>query len=71
MATADVNGDGVPDVIVGTGPGSPPRVKIFDGAKLLDESLTDDERVVQIHKFFPYEMAFTGGVSVAAEGPRR
>lgn len=53
-ATADVTGDGVADLIVGSGPGGPPIVIVFDG-------VTQAE-VVQILAF---ESSFTGGVYVA------
>jgi hypothetical protein len=55
VATADVNGDGVLDVITGAGPGGGPHVKVFDGATgaLLTE-------------FFAYAANFHGGVNVAA-----
>jgi hypothetical protein len=53
--TADVTGDGVEDVIVGTGPGVPTQVVILDG--------TNFQEVVQLT---PFESAFTGGVYVAA-----
>ncbi len=55
IALADVTGDHVPDTIVGTGPGTPARVRIFDGN-------TND--VVQT--FSPFEPTFLGGVFVAA-----
>jgi hypothetical protein len=54
-ATADVNGDGVPDVIVGAGPGGSTQVRVFDGR-------TD----APIASWQPFEAAFTGGVFVAA-----
>jgi hypothetical protein len=54
-ATADVNGDGVPDYVAGAGPGGSPRVTVLDGktgGRLAD--------------FLAFEASFTGGVFVAA-----
>ena len=55
VAEADVNGDGVLDVIVGSGPGQTAEVKVYDG-KDLTHILID---------FNPFEASFTGGVFVA------
>ena len=55
VATGDFNGDGIPDVVVGTGPGGPTQVRILDG--------TDGHELFSIA---PFEAAFTGGVYVAA-----
>ena len=55
VAMADVNGDGTPDLIVGTGPGVPTQVKVFDGT---NQSL--------LTTLSPFEASFTGGVYVAA-----
>jgi uncharacterized repeat protein (TIGR01451 family) len=55
VAVGDVNGDGVPDVIAGTGPGAPPEVRVFDGLS-----------GATLRSFLPYEPGFTGGVFVAA-----
>jgi hypothetical protein len=55
VATADFNGDGFPDVIVGTGPGVATQVKILDG-----------KTGAEIFSVAPFEAAFTGGVYVAA-----
>jgi Ca2+-binding RTX toxin-like protein len=55
VASADVNKDGTPDVILGTGPGRPTQVRVLDGktgAVLFDTQ--------------PFEATFTGGVFVAA-----
>jgi hypothetical protein len=55
VAAGDVNGDGHADVIVGSGPGQPAQVQVFDGATgALLETLT------------PFGTSFTGGVAVAA-----
>lgn len=55
VATGDVNGDGMADIIVGAGAGSGPHVKVFSGA-------TGEEIV----SFFAFAPSFTGGVYVAA-----
>ena len=57
VAAGDVNSDGTPDIIVATGPGGGPHVRVFDGQT--HETLLD---------FAPYEdfRGFTGGVYVAA-----
>ncbi len=53
IATGDVNGDGIPDTIIGTGPGTQARVRVLDGATS-----------VPLFEMFPFE-GFTGGVYVA------
>jgi hypothetical protein len=55
VATADVNGDGVLDVITGAGAGGGPHVKVFDGAT-----------GALITQFYAYDPSFRGGVNVAA-----
>jgi hypothetical protein len=55
VAMGDVNGDGVPDIITGAGPGGGPHVKVFDGVT-----------GVLLTEFFAYDVTFTGGVNVAA-----
>ena len=54
VALADVNDDGVPDIITGAGEGGAPHVKVFDGATL--EVLAS---------FFAFDESFRGGVRVA------
>jgi hypothetical protein len=54
-ASADFNGDGVADLVVGTGPGGPTHVVILDGK---------DQHV--LFSIDPFESTFTGGVYVAA-----
>jgi hypothetical protein len=55
VAAGDVNGDGIPDIIVGAGAGGGPEVKVFDGAT--GNVLAD---------FYAYTPKFRGGVSVTA-----
>lgn len=55
VASADINGDGFDDIVVGAGPGGGPDVAVVsgrDGARLFS--------------FFAFDPQFTGGVSVAA-----
>src|SRR5262249_40351845 len=55
VAVGDVNGDGVEDVVTGTGPGAPGgHVKVFDGAT-----------GTEIRSFLAFP-SYAGGVSVAA-----
>ncbi len=55
VAMADITGDGIPDLIVATGPGRSVQIAIVDGA-------TGAELV----DFQPFEASFTGGAFVAA-----
>src|SRR5581483_11420783 len=55
VATGDVNGDGVADIITGAGQGGGPQVKVFSGK---DGSL--------IETFMAFAPNFAGGVRVAA-----
>ena len=52
---ADVTGDGVADIIAGTGPGVPAEVVVISGVT---------HQIVQT--YFPFGSTFTGGVFVAA-----
>jgi len=54
VAQGDVNGDGVPDIIAGSGVGGGPVVKVFDG-------VTGN----LIRSFLAYEPTFRGGVNVS------
>jgi streptogramin lyase len=54
VATGDVNGDGVPDIVTAPGPGGGPEIRVFDG---LSGALIMD--------FMAYAPNFTGGVFVA------
>lgn len=63
VAVGDVNGDGVNDIIVGSGPGSAngARVRVFDGADPLHAPLPG-----VLGDFAPYGRGYRGGVYVAA-----
>ncbi len=54
VATGDVNGDGVPDIVAAAGPGAAPQVTIYDGVTL---------QVVRSFDALP--VGFRGGVYVA------
>jgi len=53
-ATADLNGDGVLDLVVGAGAGGGPHVKVFDGVS-----------GVEIASFYAFAPTFRGGVNLA------
>ena len=50
-----MTGDGTPDVVTGAGPGGGPHVKVFDGTS-----------GTLVEQWMAYDVAFRGGVSVAA-----
>ena len=54
VATGDLTGDGVEDIVVGAGRGLTPQVKVFDGVTLRE-----------LGTLMAYSKTFTGGVSVA------
>ncbi|MBN9524489.1 VCBS repeat-containing protein [bacterium] len=54
VASADVTGDGIDDLVVATGPGTPNLLRVYDGAA---QAVTFEVR--------PFESAFTGGVYVS------
>lgn len=56
IATADVNSDGIADIVVGKGPGGNPQVKVFDG--------TDPNNV--LFDFEAFASNYAGGVNVGA-----
>lgn len=63
VALGDFNGDGVPDIITGTGDGNRPTVNVFDGTHLFPDVLTQP---VLLSTFDAYPSYFTSGVRVAA-----
>lgn len=63
VATGDVTGDGIEDIVVGAGRWRQPTVKVFDGVTLRE-----------VGSFNAYSSTFNGGVSVAVgdvDGDRR
>ena len=56
VAVADLNANGIPDSIVGAGPGGGPHVMVFDSS---------DNRVLA--SFFAFDPAYTGGVTLASD----
>ncbi len=61
IASGDVNGDGVNDVIVGSGDGGGARVRVFDG-----RDLDKPGRPAQLFDFSAYGNGYRGGIYVAA-----
>jgi hypothetical protein len=59
VAAADLNGDGVPDIITAPGPGMAPEVKVWDGK-------TGAQFPGPVGDFLACAPSFTGGVFVAA-----
>jgi hypothetical protein len=55
VAVGDVNGDGIPDIITGPGPGGGPEIKVFDGAT-----------GAVLRDFMAFSPNFQDGVFVAA-----
>jgi hypothetical protein len=54
VATGDVTGDGIEDVVTAPGPGGGPHVRVFDG-----------RTGAAVFDLFPYAAGFRGGVTVA------
>lgn len=54
VASGDVNGDSIADVVVAAGPGGGPQVNVYDGTNLQ-----------LIHSFYAYNSAFNDGIYVA------
>jgi hypothetical protein len=63
IAIADVNGDGIPDLIVALGSSFVPLVTVFDGASILSNTSNNPTMLAQ---FFAYDSMFPGGVFLAA-----
>jgi hypothetical protein len=54
VATGDVTGDGVADIVTGAGPTGGPHVKVWDG-----------RTGAEVRSFFAFDRGFTNGISVA------
>jgi hypothetical protein len=54
VATGDVTGDGVDDIVAGAGVGGGPRIRVFDGTT-----------GAEVGNFFAYDAALRGGVHLA------
>ncbi len=72
VATGDVTGDGVPDIITGPGPGGGPNVRVFSladqpGAFAFQTGVTlNSNEFGGIGNFFAFPQSFTDGIYVAA-----
>jgi hypothetical protein len=62
VAVGDVNGDGIQDLIVGSGRGGIGVVLVYDGKSVL----SNPNNPTVFRSFNPYSNVFTGGVFVAA-----
>ena len=60
VAMADVNGDMILDLVVGTGPGTESQVVAYDGNDSSQGRFT-----AELARFNPFDAGFTGGVAVA------
>lgn len=60
IALGDLNGDGVPDLVVAAGDGGGPRVAIYDG-----KSITDGTPTKLVNDFFAYDPSLRSGAYVA------
>ena len=67
VAAADVDGDGLADVITGAGPGGGPHVQVFDERPLLNAPIYYGVGATRVQLFsqFAFDAHYTGGVFVA------
>lgn len=73
VAAGDMNGDGRAEVFFGAGPDGAPRVRMFDGAKLLTAgSFNNLDAIVgkaQLANFFAGDSSLRGGVRMTIADP--
>jgi hypothetical protein len=65
VAVADVNGDGIDDLITGAGFGGGPHIKVFAGVGS-NGTVTSINTTTPIASFMAYDIMFNGGVWVGA-----
>jgi hypothetical protein len=67
VGAADLNGDGVADIITGAGPGGGPHVKVVDGTQLANLQPNGEiADAALLDSFFAFDATFSGGVLVGA-----
>src|SRR5262249_19989943 len=67
VGAADLNGDGVADIMTGAGPGGGPHVKVVDGTQLTN--LQPNGNIADaalLDNFYAFDATFNGGVFVGA-----
>jgi hypothetical protein len=62
VATGDITGDGVVDIITGAGPTGGPHVRVWDGATRTEYNFGG----LATNGFFAFTSGFTGGIFVAS-----
>src|SRR5262249_58747020 len=75
VATGDVNGDGVTDLVVGFGPNNAPLITVIDGNAIIRANnggaLVGTMPTHFLTRFFAFDPNFPGGVFVAPGGINR
>jgi virginiamycin B lyase len=67
VAVADINGDGVPDIICAAGAGGGPQVVVIDGSQLSQvQSNGQIAASAELASFYAFAPTFLGGVNLAA-----
>ena len=64
VARGDIDGDGVPDIVTGAGPGTLPLVRVFSGARSTRDA-AGGVCPFELASFYAYDARFRGGVNVA------